>query len=310
MQGTLSSPRMVATVEAPASAAAPPSQRILAGILFMCGAGLLFPVMSGFAKFLGEDGYSSLQVSWARAFGHIVFMLAFFVPRFGLRMLKTRRPLIQLLRSSMLFSSNATNFFAITFIPLAKTASISLMAPLLVVPLAWAILGERTTRQRMAALMTGFVGVLIVIRPGTELFHWASLFAVASAVCYAVYQVMTRRIAGYDPPETSTIYSSVVGAFGMFLVLPFVWRTPDSLRDIAYFCSLGVIGAIGHYLVANALTNAPANIVAPFQYMQLIGSVAVGYFFFGDFPDVLTWLGAAIIVASGLYIGWSQTRKA
>jgi drug/metabolite transporter (DMT)-like permease len=292
------------------STAAPPSQRILAGILFMCGAGLLFPIMSGFAKFLGESGYSSLQVSWARAFGHIVFMLAFFVPRFGLRMLRTRRPLIQLMRSAMLFGSNATNFFAITFIPLAKTASISLMAPLLVVPLARLILGERTTLARMMALMTGFVGVLIIIRPGTELFHWASLFAVASALGYAIYQVLTRRVAGIDPPETSTIYSSVVGAFGMFLVLPFIWRTPESLRDILYFCSLGVIGALGHYLVAQALTNAPANIIAPFQYMQLIGSVAVGYFFFGDFPDALTWIGAAIIVASGLYIGWSQTRRA
>jgi drug/metabolite transporter (DMT)-like permease len=298
---------MVATME---STAAPPSQRILAGILFMCGAGLLFPIMSGFAKFLGESGYSSLQVSWARAFGHIVFMLAFFVPRFGLRMLKTRRPVIQFLRSLMLFSSNATNFFAITFIPLAKTASISLMAPLLVVPLARLILGERTTVARMMALVTGFLGVLIIIRPGTELFHWASLFAIASALGYAIYQVLTRRIAGIDPPETSAIYSSVVGAFGMFLVLPFIWRTPESLRDILYFCSLGVIGAVGHYLVARALTNAPANIIAPFQYMQLIGSVAVGYFFFGDFPDALTWLGAAIIVASGLYIGWSQTRRA
>jgi drug/metabolite transporter (DMT)-like permease len=88
-----------------------------------------------------------------------------------------------------------------------------------------------------------------------------------------------------------------------------VWRTPESLRDILYFCSLGVIGALGHYLVASALTYAPANIVAPFQYMQLIGSVAVGYFFFGDFPDLLTWVGAAIIVGSGLYIGWSQTRR-
>jgi drug/metabolite transporter (DMT)-like permease len=299
---------MVATVETPA--AATPSQRILAGILFMCGAGLLFPIMSGFAKFLGESGYNSLQVSWARAFGHIVFMLAFFVPRFGLRMLRTRRPLIQLLRSSMLFGSNATNFFAITFIPLAKTASISLMAPLLVVPLARLILGERTTAGRMMALCVGFAGVLIVIRPGTELFHWASLFAVASAAGYAVYQVLTRRIAGIDPPETSTIYSSVVGGFGMFLVLPFVWRTPESLRDILYFCSLGVIGALGHYLVARALTNAPANIIAPFQYVQLIGSVAVGYFFFGDFPDFLTWVGAAIIAGSGLYIGWSQTRRA
>ena len=297
---------MVATMD---SLAASARQRVLAGILFMCGAGLLFPVMSGFAKFLGEDGYSSLQVSWARAFGHIVFMLAVFVPKFGLRMLRTRRPVIQLTRSAMLFMSNATNFFAIIFIPLAKTASISLMAPLMVVPLAWALLGERTTPGRMAALAAGFVGVLIVIRPGTELFHWASLLAVVSAAGYAVYQVLTRKVAGIDPPETSTIYSSIVGGFGMFVVLPFVWRTPESLRDILFFCSLGVIGALGHYLVARAFTNAPANIVSPFQYMQLIGSVTVGYVFFGDFPDLMTWVGAAIIVGSGLYIGWSQTRS-
>jgi drug/metabolite transporter (DMT)-like permease len=297
---------MVATME---SSAASTRQRVLAGILFMCGAGLLFPIMSGFAKFLGEDGYNSLQVSWARAFGHIVFMMAVFVPKFGLGMLRTRRPVIQLTRSTMLFMSNATNFFAITFIPLAKTASISLMAPLMVVPLAWAILGERTTPGRLLALGAGFVGVLIVIRPGTELFHWASLLAVVSAVGYAVYQVLTRKVAGIDPPETSTIYSSLVGGFGMFAVLPFVWRTPDNLRDVLFFCSLGVIGAVGHYLVARAFNNAPANIVSPFQYMQLIGSVTVGYFFFGDFPDLLTWIGAAIIVGSGLYIGWSQTRR-
>jgi drug/metabolite transporter (DMT)-like permease len=297
---------MVATMD---SLAASTRQRILAGIVFMCGAGLLFPVMSGFAKFLGESGYSSLQVSWARAFGHIVFMLAVFVPRFGWRMLRTRRPVIQLCRSAMLFISNATNFFAIVYIPLAKTAAISLMAPLVVVPLAWAMLGERTTRGRLVALAAGFAGVLIVIRPGTELFHWASIFAVASALCYAVYQVLTRLVAGIDKPETSAIYSSVVGGFGMFLVLPFVWTTPHSLRDILYFCSLGVIGAVGHYLVARAFTNAPANIVSPFQYMQLIGSVTVGYVFFGDFPDLLTWIGAAIIVGSGLYIGWSQTIR-
>lgn len=290
---------MVTTMD---SAAASNRQRILAGILFMCGAGLLFPVMTGFAKFLGADGYNSLQVSWARAFGHILFMLAVFVPKFGLRMLRTKRPVTQMMRSTMLFTSNATMFFAVIFIPLAKTASISLMAPLIVVPLAWAMLGERTTVPRLVALGVGFVGVLIVIRPGTELFHWASLFAVASALTYAVYQVLTRQVAGIDPPETSTIYSSVVGGFGMFLVLPFVWKTPETLRDILLFCSLGVIGAVGHYMVARAFTNAPANIVSPFQYFQLLGSVTVGYVFFGDFPDFFTWLGAAIIVASGLYL--------
>jgi drug/metabolite transporter (DMT)-like permease len=296
---------MVAIME---PSAASTRQRVLAGILFMCGAGLLFPVMNGAAKFLGEDGYDSLQVSWARSFGHIIFMLAVFLPKFGFGMLRTHRPVIQLTRSAMLFTSNATNFLAIIFIPMAKTAALSLTAPAMVVVLAWAMLGERTTRGRLVALAVGFAGVLIVIRPGTELFHWASLLSLGSAVCYAFYQVLTRKLAGIDSPETSTVYSSILGAFGMLLVLPFIWRTPETLRDILYFCSLGVIGAVGHYMVARAFTNAPANIISPFQYVQLIGSVVVGYVFFGEFPDVLTWIGAAIIVASGVYIGWSQAR--
>ena len=287
---------------------APATQRILAGILFMCGAGLLFPVMSGFAKFLVVD-YSSLQVSWARAFGHIVFMLIFFVPKFGLRMLRTRRFGTQIVRAAMLFMSNVASFLSISFIPLAKAASITMMAPFFVLPLAWLALGERTTAGRLIATAVAFGGVLIVIRPGTELFHWASLLSLVSAAGYAVYQVLTRLISSIDSPETSAIYSSIVGGFGMLLVLPFVWKTPESLRDILYFCSLGVLGGVGHYFVARALTYAPANIVAPFQYMQLLGSVAIGYLFFGDFPDFLGWVGAAVIVAGGLYIGWSQ-RKA
>ncbi|HYC64252.1 MAG TPA: DMT family transporter, partial [Reyranellaceae bacterium] len=109
-------------------------------------------------------------------------------------------------------------------------------------------------------------------------------------------------------PETSAIYSSIFGSFGLLLVMPFIWKTPETWRDIALFCSLGVLGAIGHYFVAQSLTLAPANLVSPFQYFQLIGSVAVGYFFFGNFPDFLTWVGAAIIVVAGIWIGWSQGR--
>ena len=283
-------------------------QRILAGIFFMCGAGVLFPVMGGFAKFLGQDGYDSLQVSWARAFGHILFMLVAFLPRFGLGMLRTRRLGTQLLRSALLISSNLSFFFAIVSIPIAKAATISLTAPLVVALLAWPMLGERTTLGRSVALGVGFLGVVIVIRPGTELFQWASLFVLWSAVCYALYQLLTRRIAGIDSPETSAIYSSIIGAFGLMFVLPFVWRTPQTARDIFFFCSLGVLGALGHYCVARAMRYAPANIVSPFQYMQLLGSVSVGFLFFGNFPDVLGWVGAAVIVAAGLYIGWSQRK--
>lgn len=274
----------------------------------MLMAGCLFPLMGGFAKLLGQE-YSSLQISWARAFGHIVFLSALFLPRFGLSVVKTKRFGLQLLRSSMLFTSNACYFFGIGFIPLGKAAAISLAAPLAVALLAWPMLGERTTRSRVAALLIGFVGVLIVIRPGTALFHWASLFIVASGTCYGIYQILTRKVAGIDPPETSALLSAMVGGFGMFLVLPFVWQTPDSWLDLGLFLGVGILGALGHYCVAHAFGYAPANVLSPFQYFQLLASVFVGWLMFSEFPDTATWLGAAVIVGSGLYIGWSGSRR-
>lgn len=291
---------------------APPAprfeRRLLLGILFILASGMIFPVMNGMAKTLGAD-YSSIQISWARAFGHIVFMLMFFLPRFGLGVLRTKRPGTQIFRSAMLFTSNTAFFFAITFIPIGKAASISMMAPLVVALLAWPMLGERTTVGRVIALGVGFAGVLVVIRPGTAVFHWASLFVLLSASCYAVYQIYTRKIASIDSPETSALYSSTVGAFGMLLVIPFIWITPHAWFDILLFCGLGALGGLGHYCVARALNYAPANLVSPFQYFQLLGSVVVGYVVFQEMPDAMTWLGAAIIVASGLYVGWSQSRR-
>ena len=283
-------------------------QRIFLGILFMITAGLLFPVMGGFAKLLGAD-YNSLQISWARSFGHVLFLMALFMPRMGWSLFKTRRPGLQMARSSLLFMSNLCFFYAIIFIPLAKAAAISLAAPLIVALLAWPMLGERTTRGRVVALMVGFVGVLVVIRPGGELFHWASLLILISATCYGVYQIVTRRVSGTDPPETSALYSGVVGGIGMLVVLPFVGQIPASLLDLGLFIGVGVLGATGHYFVARAFGYAPANIVSPFQYFQLLGSVAVGWWLFTEFPDTTTWIGAAVIVGAGLYIGWSQSRR-
>lgn len=273
---------------------------LLLGVAFICLSGLTSPLMNGVAKLLGEN-YSSLQVSWARAFGHIVFMLAVFVPRFGLRMLRTRRLGKHLVRSACLFISNLAYFFAIGFIPIAKAASINMIGPLIVAVLVWPMLRERTSLGRVVAVIAGFLGVLVIIRPGSEVFHWAALVIVFSALMNGLYQIFTREIADTEAAETSAIYSSIVGAFGMLVVLPFVWRTPSSLGDVALFCALGVLGA--------TLRFAPANIVTPFQYVQMLGSVLVGYMLFGDLPDALTWLGAGIVIASGLYIGWTQTRR-
>jgi drug/metabolite transporter (DMT)-like permease len=283
-------------------------RRFVLGVMFMCGSGIVFPVMNGCAKLLGAH-YSSLQVSWARAFGHVVFLLLAFLPRYGLGVLRARRPGVQFLRSALLFGSNLCFFFAITFIPIAKAASISMTSPLIVALLAWPMLGERTTKLRLLLLAVGFTGVLIVIRPGSAVFHWASLFVLLNSSFYGLYQILTRRIAGADSPETSALYSSSVGAFVMLLVMPFVWKTPENGFDLTLFCAMGVLGASGHYCVARALQYAPANLVTPFQYFQLIGSVLVGYAFFGDLPDALTWLGAAIIITAGLTLGWTQGRR-
>ena len=286
---------------------APPPQRILLGILFVCMAGACFAFMLSAAKVLGAH-YSSLQVSWARAFGHIVFLLIAFLPRHGLGVLRTRRPVTQVVRSALLFTSNLLSFLALAFIPLAKQVSISQTAPLIVTMLAGPMLGERTTLPRVIALLCGFAGVLVIIRPGSAVFHWASIAVVVSAAAYALYQILTRRVAGVESPETSALYSSAVGAFGMLLVMPFVWITPATLTDLALFCALGVLGALGHYCIAIAFGLGPANILSPFQYFQLLASVMVGFVLFGEVPDLFTWLGAAVIVGSGLYIGWTQTR--
>jgi drug/metabolite transporter (DMT)-like permease len=281
---------------------------LLLGIGCICLSALTSPLMQGVAKLLGET-YNSVQVSWARAFGHIVFMLAAFVPRFGPRMLYTRRIWQHLRRSSCLFLSNLSYFFAITFIPIAKAASINMVGPLIVAGLAWPMLGERTTIGRIVAVAIGFIGVLIIIRPGSEVFHWAVLFILFSALLNGLYQIYTRKIADTEAPETSAIYSSIVGAFGMFLVLPLVWKTPVGWADVVLFSAMGALGALTHYFVALALRFAPANIVTPFSYVQLLGSVLVGYLMFDNLPDVMTWLGGAIVVASGLYIGLTQTRR-
>ncbi len=290
---------MSASVPAPG---AHPAYRPLMGILFMCLASSFFPVMNGLAKLMSQS-YSSEQVVWARTLSHLIFVLALFVPQYGWRLVRTRRPGVQFFRSCMLISSTFLFFSAIKVVPIAQAASISFTAPLIVAVLAGPMLGEKVTLSRVMAVIAGFVGVLVVIRPGAAVFQWASLLIVGSATCYAMYQVLTRRVAGFDAPETSVVYSALVGSLLMSLVVPFSWKTPGSWTDVLLLGTLGVLGGLGHYCVARAMTYAPANFLSPFQYWQMVGSVAVGYLMFAEVPDTFTWLGAALIIAAGLYVG-------
>lgn len=272
------------------------------GILFMCTAASLFPMMNGLAKLMSQD-YSSAQVVWARTLSHLVFMLLLFAPKAGARIFRTRRPGLQFVRSCMLIGSTFFYFTALKYVPVAQAASISFTAPLIVVLLAGPMLGEKITPNRLAAVLVAFAGVLVVIRPGAAVFHWASLLILGTATCYAIYQILTRKVANRDPPETSAVYSALLGSLLMSLVVPFAWRTPDSVVDTLLLTSLGILGGLGHYCVARAMTCAPANFVSPFQYWQMIGSVTVGYLLFSEIPDRYTWIGASLIIGAGIYIG-------
>ena len=283
------------------------TSRPLRGVLFMCIACALFPVMNGIVKLLAAT-YEPQQIVWFRIVSHLVLVAAVFMPRMGLGLLRTRRIGTQFVSSVMMLLSTLFFFSAVKSIPFAEAISVTFVAPLAVVLLAWPLLGERITWFRMAAVIVGFAGVLIVIRPGSAVFQWASLLLLCSAMCYAIYQILIRRLAGIDAPATSIFYSVLLGAIIMSVGLPVVWKMPISWTDWTLLCSLGVFGALGHYCVAKAMTYASANFVAPFNYTQMIGSVIVGYFMFAEVPDFYTWLGTAVVVGAGLMVGWQGRR--
>jgi drug/metabolite transporter (DMT)-like permease len=187
---------------------------------------------------------------------------------------------------------------------------VSFTSPLLVAALAFPVLGERVGLSQWGSIAVGFVGALIVIRPTGEGASPYAFLVVGSAVCYALYQLLTRRVAGVDAPETSVTYSALVATLVLSALVPFFWQTPQRLGHWLMLATLGLLGAVGHYCVARALLWAPASIVSPFHYVQLVWASALGYLVFGDVPSAWMWLGAAIIVASGLSIVVRETRVA
>ena len=293
----------MAVSQAPARVSQP-----IVGLLLMCAACALFPIMNGFVKLLAAN-YDPAQIVWFRITVHLVLVAVVFVPRLGLGLFRTRRIGLQTLSSVMMLSSTLCFFFAVKNIPVAEAIAVSFVAPLAVVFLAWPLLGERITLMRLGAVLVGFAGVLVVIRPGSAVFQWASVLLVGSALCYAVYQIIIRRVAGIDHPATSVFYSVLLGTVLMSIAVPFVWKTPASPVDWALLCSLGALGGLGHYCIARAMTYASANFLAPFNYTQMIGSVIVRYLMFAEMPDLFVWLGSALIVGAGLIVGW-QSRKA
>ncbi|MBI4256088.1 MAG: DMT family transporter [Candidatus Rokubacteria bacterium] len=284
--------------------------RVLRGIFFIVLATALFVIMNTGVKLL-RPHLPTVELIWARTLGHTLFIFAIFGPGHGWwRLLRTRKPGTQLARSLLLLASTSFFFTALGWVPLAEATAVSFTSPLVVAALAGPMLAERVGLGHWLAIAAGFAGALIVIRPGIGGADPYLGLVIGSACCYAVYQFLTRRVAGHDRPETSVTYSALVGTLVLSVVVPFYWQTPDRLSHWLILAVLGLLGGLGHYFVAQALRLGPASVIAPFHYVQLIGAAVMGYLAFGDVPSATTWVGAAVIIVSGLYIAWRETLRA
>lgn len=277
-------------------------------VLYMLAAITVLPCMNVTAKYLSAD-YSTVQIVWARYAGHLVFALILFLPGRGLGLLRAHRPGVHIVRSVLMFVSTCFFFFALRYIQVPTASAINFTSPIMVTALAVPFLGEQVGIRRWIAVLVGFAGALIVIRPGGAEAHWAMLCVLGTAFTYAIYQVLTRKFATSDSPETSITYIALVGALIPSVLLPFEFAAPQSGLHLALFLLMGFLGGLGHFFVIKAFRLGEASLLAPFNYGQLVMATALSYALFGTFPDAMTWLGAAIIVSSGLYITYRETKK-
>lgn len=279
------------------------------GILMIMSAVAMFAVMDSIAKYLARF-YPVPGIVWARYAFHLLFVVLILGPRMKGRLLRTRRPGWQVLRGLLLAASSLFLFSALKFMPLAEASSITFLAPILVTIGAAFALKEKVEPQRWVAVCGGFVGVLIIIRPGSGVFGPAALLPLATAACFAAYSVLTRKLAGLENPYTTIFYSGLVGTMMLAVVLPFAWKAPATSAHTVLLMLMGVLGGGGHLVLIHAYEHAPASRLAPFSYTQLIWVLGAGYLVFGDFPDQWSLIGIAVIAASAIYIATHQRMAA
>ncbi len=280
----------------------------LRGILLMCLGVCMFPFLNTAAKLLTAD-YPITEIVWARFTGHLICVLLVFMPQRGWRIFAAKRPSVQIARSFLLLASTSLFVSAIGHLPLATASAIGFTSPFIVTALSVPLLREPVGPRRWAAVVIGFIGAVIVIRPHASPDNWAALLVLGSACSYGLYQIMTRKGGAHDDAATAIVYAALVGTVVMSLIVPFDFHVPARPLDWMLFAALGVFGGFGHYFVVRGFQNASAAIIAPFGYVELVGATILGYFVFGNFPDGWTWVGIAIIVASGVYVAYRERAR-
>jgi len=267
----------------------------------------ILPFMDTIAKYLSSD-LSFFQITWARYFFTVFFALPFMFFFFRKNLTWTTQPKLQILRGLTLFIANVLFFYSISIISMAKALTLAFVAPLITTALSPIILGEKVGFRRWSAVLVGFVGSLIVIRPGFIEFNLASIAALGTGFFYGIYLIITRKLHTSDSPLLTLLLTGVVGAvFGSFIV-PVVWINP-TFNQWSLLALMGIFACLGHFFLILSLKYADASKLAPFGYFEIITNVTLGYYFFKDFPDGYTFLGLFIIMGSGLYIFIRESSK-
>jgi drug/metabolite transporter (DMT)-like permease len=278
-------------------------------VLMIAGAVACFSVSDTIIKALASRHPVPLLV-WARWGFQVLAMLIWLAPSMGVGMVRTTQLRMQLIRGVLLIGSSLCFMTALKFMPLADATALNYTTPTIVIVLGILFLHERLTKARIAFVVAGMVGMLMIVQPGAGMFNYASLLALASAFCYAIYQITTRMLAGEDPRVT-LFYPALVGVGIMTLVWPWFGTAIDiSWIDVALLAAIGVLGTVGHFLFILAFQRAPASALTPFTYIHLVFATLIGWLVFSDLPDGLTFAGMGLIAGSGLLLTWHERRRA
>lgn len=275
-----------------------PLENPLVGILLAVSAGIFFAMSDATAKYLTPT-LPTIEIVWLRWFGFLAIVTPLVLFSRG-GILHSRRPVLQTGRAICLVLSSVMFIMGLASLPLASATTISFVSPMLVTALSIPFLGEQVGIRRWAAIAVGLVGVLIVVRPGTGAFDPAAIYPLLSATAWATAVILTRKLAGIDRPWTAMCYSAIVGFAVLSIAVTPVFIIP-TWREIGLACLVAVAATVGQYLTVLGFQRAPASLLAPFTYVQLIWATTLGYLIFDRLPDGWTWVGAAVIVASGLY---------
>lgn len=285
------------------------TSRPLVGIVLILSAMAILPGIDVIAKMLGQQGMPVTQIVWARMFFGAALTLPFALRQAGARALLPQRPVFHTVRAGFLMLATFCFFSSLKFLPIADALAIFFVQPLVLTALSPFLLGEKVGARRWAAVAVGFVGTLIIIRPGLGGINPGSLLALGAGTSLALYFLMTRRIAGSAPALVTTFHTMLIGTVVASGLAATVWVWPDDGQWLL-FVALGLIAALGHYLITRAYDFAEASLLAPLAYTEMITSVALGWWFFGDFPDFWTFVGVAILISCAIYISVRERRAA